>query len=107
MSSSQDGRRRLPIIRTYADDTGLHSATEPSLKLAPHSIAVAIAAGGGLRRAFQYFDRDRSGRISSEEFKIALKEYTMLEFDDVMFQKIFSSYDDDSCGEVDCERPPF
>ena len=45
--------------------------------------AIARLEGGpaGLRRAFQYFDRDGSGGVSMQEFKDGLKAHCMLEFD--------------------------
>ena len=53
-----------------------------------------------MRRAFQFFDRDRSGSISYAEFKLALREYTMLEFDAPTIEKLLHEFDDNNSGEV-------
>jgi len=66
------------------------------------------SGAGGLQRAFKLFDRDRSGSISFAEFKRALRDYTMLEFEPSTIDEVLREYDDDSSGDIDfrkfCER---
>ena len=62
------------------------------------------SGSGGLLRAFQFFDRDRSGSISFEEFKRALKDYTMLVFEENTINTVMREYDDDNSGEINFSK---
>jgi hypothetical protein len=50
-------------------------------------------APGALRRAFQFFDRDRNGQIDHDEFVSALKVYTSLDFDQPTLDRLFAHFD--------------
>jgi Ca2+-binding EF-hand superfamily protein len=54
-----------------------------------------------LRRAFQLFDRDGSGGIDVDELRVALRDHTMLAFEEPILLQLF---DDFSRGES--EVPP-
>ena len=54
----------------------------------------------GLRRAFQFFDKDGSGSISLPEFDKALKEYIMLDLDEPTVRGCFERFDDDGTVSI-------
>ena len=54
----------------------------------------------GLRRAFQFFDKDGSGSISLPEFDKALKEYIMLDLDEPTVRGCFERF-----GESKAPKP--
>ena len=58
----------------------------------------------GLRRAFQFFDRNGSGSIDFKEFRSALATYTMLEFETPLLRKLFAKVDNDGKGTIDFEK---
>ena len=51
-----------------------HVSVKEAHVLVREAIERRCSTDGGLRGAFQFFDRDRSGRISHAEFCAALKE---------------------------------
>ena len=55
----------------------------------------------GLRRAYSFFDRDGSGSIDLNEFRIALKRTCGLVFDDTVTQELFRLIDPDGSGSLD------
>jgi Ca2+-binding EF-hand superfamily protein len=57
-----------------------------------------------LLRAFKFFDRDRSGNITLNEFQEAMKVYAMLEFSDELAAKLMKEFDEDGNGEIDYEE---
>jgi Ca2+-binding EF-hand superfamily protein len=56
-----------------------------------------IASGpSGLRRAFQFFDRDGGGTIDLDEFKVGLEKYCGLKFTDTFVEELMNEFDDGS-----------
>eukprot|EP01047_Picozoa_sp_COSAG01_P080802 COSAG01_NODE_15854_length_1292_cov_0.897737_1_plen_374_part_00 len=56
-----------------------------------------IASGpSGLRRAFQFFDRDGGGTIDLDEFKNGLEKYCGLKFTDSFVEELMNEFDDGS-----------
>ena len=58
----------------------------------------------GLRRAFQFFDRDGGGTISAEEFEYALQKYVGLNFEKSLLASLFAVFDPQGTGEIDFHR---
>ncbi|GMH05742.1 hypothetical protein Nepgr_007582 [Nepenthes gracilis] len=55
-----------------------------------------------LSRAFQYFDKDNSGFITSDELEVAMKEYGIA--DDATIKEIISEVDIDNDGRINYEE---
>ena len=54
---------------------------------------------GGLRRAFQFFDRDKSGAIDLEEFRVGLARYCGIQFESEFLVKLMAEFNDGS-GQI-------
>ena len=59
------------------------------------------SGGGDLLKAFQYFDRDRSGRLSYEKMTAGLNSYTGLQLDEGMCALLMEEYDPERVGYID------
>ena len=76
--------------------TELLGSVERASQLIREKIESRLTSGpDGLRRAFQFFDKDGSGSISLPEFDKALKEYIMLDLDEPTVRGCFERFDDD------------
>ena len=79
---------------------------EMSVEAAKSKIAEKIneklsGGTGGLLRAFQMFDRDRSGSLSYDEFAQILREVACMTMDPDLSERVMASYDKDKDGAID------
>ena len=56
------------------------------------------------RRAFQMFDRDRSGEVDRAEFISAMKKYLYLDFNEATLNNLFAAFDPENTGCIDFDR---
>ena len=81
--------------------TELLGSVERASQLIREKIESRLTSGpDGLRRAFQFFDKDGSGSISLPEFDKALKEYIMLDLDEPTVRGCFERFDDDGTVSI-------
>jgi len=93
------GQRRIEYQKA------LHFVTEEGRRNSEEAVRDKItqrATGGAfaIRKAFKLFDRDGSGDIDPDEFKLAMLSFG-LTFTDRQVLALFGSYDDDCSGALD------
>eukprot|EP01052_Picozoa_sp_SAG31_P043075 SAG31_NODE_7061_length_1800_cov_1.089947_1_plen_219_part_10 len=87
---------------TYYLELGDHVSVDEAKRIIVEKINDKISGGtGGLLRAFQLFDRDRSGSLSYEEFAQILREVACMTLAPGLFDRVMAAYDSDGDGEID------
>jgi len=94
-----------PHQREVEYKRALHFVTEEGRKNCERAVRDKItqrATGGAfaIRKAFKLFDRDGSGDIDPDEFKLAMLSFG-LTFTDRQVLALFGSYDDNCSGALD------
>ena len=90
------------VDRSIAEVKGV--TADKAIQILQDKIRERIMSGPNeLRRAFQFFDADGSGKIDHAEFKLAMRQRTNLEFSDSLITEIMSRYVDmtNNAGELD------
>lgn len=85
---------------------GIHLSGRIKVEAAQNFIAEKIhdrlqPGNGGLLRAYQLFDRDRSGRIDYDEFERNLQDICMIRLHPQIKQKLMQLYDPSGQGYID------
>lgn len=92
------------------DDRVLHSKVQhvtaaQARQMIREKISERLQGGPAeLRRAFQFFDRDRSGQITQAEFREASIKFIQLEFEDHIYAELMRIYDTEGTGAIDYQH---
>ena len=60
--------------------------------------------GGGLLKAFKFFDRDRSGSLTYHEMAEGIARYANMNLEGSMLAKLMEKYDPDNSGAIDFNK---
>ena len=94
------GKGQASDKEVFATISGI-SAVEAKL-MVQEKLQGRIEGGpSGLRRAYSFFDRDGSGSIDLDEFRVALETTCGLVFDDKLTNELFRLIDPDNSGSLD------